>query len=113
MVQSRGMVLPSVGAGKFVAAGLPLPGCCMLIIAVVWSGVRGLICGARDEDARAIGFDEGAKPADWVKALEHRGIAVISEVQRQSASAVLQQYQQEEGCIYNAAAGAGQPGPRD
>ena len=34
IVQSRGIVTPSVGAGKFVKAGLPSPGCCMLMNAV-------------------------------------------------------------------------------
>jgi hypothetical protein len=32
--------------------------------AVPWSGVRRLACGARDEDASDIGFDEGPKMAD-------------------------------------------------
>src|SRR5512136_1453019 len=39
--------------------------CAMCLGAIPWSGVRRLVCGGRDEDARAIGFDEGAKPADW------------------------------------------------
>ena len=34
IVQSRGIVTPSVFAGKFVAVGSPLPGCCMLMNAV-------------------------------------------------------------------------------
>ncbi|HEX5974432.1 MAG TPA: nucleoside deaminase, partial [Rubrobacteraceae bacterium] len=33
--------------------------CAMCFGAIPWSGVRGLLCGARDEDARAVGFDEG------------------------------------------------------
>ena len=33
--------------------------CAMCLGATPWSGVRGLLCGARDEDARAVGFDEG------------------------------------------------------
>ena len=61
-----------------------------------------MICGARGEDACAIGFDEGAKPADWVGALQSRGIEVIRDVLRPEAQAVLQQYQQSGGLIYNA-----------
>ena len=39
--------------------------CAMCLGAVAWSGVTKLVCGARDEDARAIGFDEGPKFKDW------------------------------------------------
>jgi tRNA(Arg) A34 adenosine deaminase TadA len=35
--------------------------CAMCFGAVPWSGVQQLVCGARDEDARAVGFDEGPK----------------------------------------------------
>lgn len=38
--------------------------CAMCFGAIPWSGVSALLCGARGEDARAIGFDEGDKPAD-------------------------------------------------
>ncbi|GAB6907738.1 CMP/dCMP deaminase, zinc-binding protein [Desulfosarcina cetonica] len=76
--------------------------CAMCLGAVVWSGVRQLVCGARDADARRIGFDEGPKPAEWVAALESRGIAVIQDVQRQDAAAVLALYLDQGGTVYNA-----------
>jgi len=69
---------------------------------VPWSGVQRLVCGARDEDARAIGFDEGPKMADWVKALNDRGIIVVRDVLRGEARAVLQEYAAAGGAIYNA-----------
>ena len=47
--------------------------CAMCLGATPWSGVRRLACGARDEDASAIGFDEGEKPIQWGPALERRG----------------------------------------
>ncbi len=59
------------------------------------------MCGAHGEDAAAIGFDEGAKPADWVGALRQRGIEVIRDVEREDARAVLQQYAQAGGLIYH------------
>jgi hypothetical protein len=59
------------------------------------------VCGAHGADAAAIGFDEGAKPADWVGALQKRGIEVIRDVGRDDAQAVLQQYAQTGGLIYN------------
>ena len=39
--------------------------CAMCLGAVAWSGVRRLVCGAREAEARAIGFDEGPKPGRW------------------------------------------------
>ena len=76
--------------------------CAMCLGAIPWSGVQSLICGARDEDARQIGFDEGAKPDHWVESLEHRGIRVQRDVLRQEAKAVLLDYQKRGGLIYNA-----------
>ncbi len=79
--------------------------CAMCMGSVPWSGVRRLVCGARDEDARRVGFDEGPKPADWVHELTLRGIAVVRDVCRQDAVAVLDGYAQEGGVIYNARQG--------
>ena len=75
--------------------------CVMCLGAVCWSGVRQVVCGARDEDAREIGFDEGPKPPDWVRSLESRGISVVEDVLREHAKAVLVEYQQSGGLIYN------------
>ena len=75
--------------------------CAMCLGATPWSGVRRLVCGARDEDASAIGFDEGAKPIQWVPALERRGIAVVRDVLREEAASVLREYAVSGGEIYN------------
>jgi tRNA(Arg) A34 adenosine deaminase TadA len=75
--------------------------CAMCFGAVPWSGVRRLICGARGEDACAQGFDEGDKPADWIGALQTRGIQVTRDILRDEARAVLQQYRDAGGPIYN------------
>ena len=63
------------------------------------------MCGAHGEDAAAIGFDEGAKPPDWVGELRRRGIDVVRDVLRREAQAVLQQYAVRGGLIYNARQG--------
>src|SRR5210317_2088333 len=42
--------------------------CAMCLGAIPWSGIKSIVCGARDEDARTIGFDEGEKPTQWVGA---------------------------------------------
>lgn len=76
--------------------------CAMCLGAIPWSGVRSVVCGARDEDARAIGFDEGPKPDDWVQSLEDRGISVRRDVLREQAKAVLLEYSERGGLIYNA-----------
>ena len=75
--------------------------CVMCLGAVCWSGVKRVICSARDEDARAIGFDEGPKPQNWVRSLESRGIKVIQDVLREQAKSVLSEYSKKGGLIYN------------
>ena len=75
--------------------------CAMCLGAIPWSGVRRLVCGARDEDARRIGFDEGDKPADWIALLRARGIDVVQDVSRSEATAVLEDYARSGGPIYN------------
>jgi tRNA(Arg) A34 adenosine deaminase TadA len=80
--------------------------CAMCLGATPWSGVRRLVCGARDEDASAIGFDEGEKPLQWVPALERRGIAVVRDVLREEAASVLREYAESGGEIYNARRGS-------
>lgn len=79
--------------------------CVMCFGATTWSGVKRLVCGARDEDAREIGFDEGAKLPDWPAALEERGIAVKRDVLREEAMSVLQEYGELGGEIYNSRQG--------
>ncbi|MDG5767202.1 nucleoside deaminase [Balneolales bacterium ANBcel1] len=76
--------------------------CSMCLGATPWSGVRRVVCAARDEDARAAGFDEGPKPADWSDALEQRGISVARDLLREEAIRVLQDYVQRGKPIYNA-----------
>ena len=94
------------------AAGLPrlelvssTEPCAMCFGAIPWSGIRHLACGARDEDARSIGFDEGPKHPHWIKELEKRGISVEIDICRAEAAAVLKRYAETEGNIYNARQG--------
>ena len=77
--------------------------CAMCLGAVQWSGVRGLVCGARGEDAERVGFDEGEKPVGWKEALERRGISVIRDVCREEAATVLREYAESGGVLYNPA----------
>ncbi len=75
--------------------------CVMCLGAICWSGVKQVVCGARDKDARAIGFDEGPKPENWIQALEDRGISVVKDVLREHAKEVLKDYLKTGGLIYN------------
>ena len=93
------------------AAGMPacdlvssVEPCTMCAGAVLWSGVRRLVCGASGEDACAIGFDEGPKHPDWANELRGRGIEVVDGVLRPQAVAVLEHYRAGGGHIYNARA---------
>ena len=78
--------------------------CAMCLGAVTWSGVKSLVCGARGEDAEAVGFDEGPKVATWWQELEKRHIGVTRDVLREDAAAILSLYAQN-GHIYNARQG--------
>lgn len=97
-----------LGTHDLAAPGLPphelatsAAPCAMCLGAIPWSGVRRVVCGAREEDARAVGFDEGDKPRDWAKRLEARGIAVLQDVRRAEAAEVLRDYARRGGPIYN------------
>lgn len=98
----------SAGTHDLGAEGLPkmllvssAEPCAMCLGAIPWSGVKLLICGARDEDVRSVGFDEGAKPGNWPQDLAARGIEVIRDVCREDATAVLWDYRERGGEIYN------------
>ncbi len=79
--------------------------CAMCLGAIPWSGIRRLVCGSTDADARAVGFEEGAKPADWIGHLEKRGISVTTGVLRDEAEKVLRNYAESGGLIYNGSEG--------
>ena len=76
--------------------------CAMCLGATLWSGVRGLVCGATREDATALGFDEGPVFAESWDYLERRGVRIVRGVLRQEAAAVLELYRAKGGAIYNA-----------
>ncbi len=75
--------------------------CAMCLGAVCWSGVKSIVCGARDKDARRIGFDEGPKPQNWSQEFAERGIYVVQDVLREKAAEVLAEYRERGGLIYN------------
>lgn len=89
---------PGFPAHELVTSTEP---CAMCFGAIPWSGVRRVVTGARDADARSVGFDEGPKMATWRKELEQRGIATLCDVGREAAAQVLRDYAASGGKIYN------------
>jgi len=75
--------------------------CAMCFGAILWSGVRRLVIGARSVDAEKIGFDEGPKSRNWKSEMAARGIEVICDVGRKAAAKVLLDYGTSGGKIYN------------
>ena len=75
--------------------------CAMCLGATLWSGVRGLVCGAYKEDATAVGFDEGPVFAESWAYLERRGVRIARGVLREEAVAVLDLYRASGGAIYS------------
>ena len=75
--------------------------CAMCFGAIMWSGISRLVCGACTADAEHAGFDEGAKPENWIAELESRGIDVVTGICRSEARAVLQLYIENGGMVYN------------
>jgi len=82
--------------------------CAMCLGATPWSGVSRLVIGARDEDARSVGFDEGTKPRRWIESLQARDITVVRDVLREEATDVLARYRKAGGEIYNSARSPGE-----
>lgn len=89
--------LGALGAYTLVTSCEP---CAMCLGAIPFSGVRRVICGARGEDAEAIGFDEGDKPDQWAEKLRARGIDVAEDLCRTKALALFATYRARGGVIY-------------
>lgn len=90
---------PGVRGGPVTLATSAQP-CCQCYGATIWAGIDRLLIGARSEDVEALTeFDEGPLPGDWVGELERRGIAVVRDLHRDEARAVLRAYGQS-GPVY-------------
>jgi len=70
--------------------------------ALIWSGVRRVLVGARASDVETyVGFDEGPVPEDWVGQWARRGIEAVVDVLRDPACEVLRAYKAGGGQVYN------------
>ncbi len=95
---SHNLGAPGLPALELVSSTEP---CAMCMGAIPWSGIPRLVCAAHGDDALAVGFDEGAKPDQWQAELERRGIAVVQGINRDEAAAVLREYVDGGGEVYN------------
>ena len=93
-----------LGAGVPTVLVASTEPCAMCLGAIPWSGVSKVVCSARDEDARALGFDEGHKPEGWASKLSAQGIEVVQDVERSAGRAVLDRYAELGGRVYNPSA---------
>jgi len=66
--------------------------CLMCAGAIHWAGIARVVMGARKSDAEAIGFVEGPAGFDAAAFLAARGIAVVQDVEREAAVALLRAY---------------------
>ncbi len=87
-------------SGGFELASSTEP-CLMCMGAILWSGLRRVLCGANAADAEQIGFDEGPKPENWENEFRKRGVLVEPNLCRQRAVDVLQSYKDKGAEIYN------------
>lgn len=91
--------LASVKALELVTTSQP---CLQCYGAVIWSGLRKVVVGARGSDVEEIaGFDEGPMPSDWVGEWAKRGITAEVDVLRSEACAVLHAYKASGSLVYN------------
>jgi tRNA(Arg) A34 adenosine deaminase TadA len=95
---SFSLAAPGLPAHELVTSCDP---CAMCLGAILWSGVKRVVCGASREDATHLKFDEGPVfPASYAY-LRERGIAFVQGVCRDEARAVLEEYRRRSGVIYN------------
>lgn len=75
--------------------------CAMCLGAILWSGVRRVVCGATRDDAVRIGFDEGPVFPESYEYLGKRGLTFVHGSLRTEANAVLESYRAGGGLVYN------------
>lgn len=75
--------------------------CAMCLGGILWSGLRRLVCAAPAAAAQGIGFDEGPVYPDSYRYLEQHGFEITRGLLADEAAAVIRQYRERGGIIYN------------
>lgn len=112
-VLAVGLAQRALGSHDLSASGLPdlelacsAQPCCQCFGVVWWSGIRGLLVGARASDVESIaGFQEGPLPDHWDDRLRNRAplppVAVTLDLLRSEALMPLRVYRQSGRLVYN------------
>lgn len=75
--------------------------CAMCLGALLWAGLRRVVCAASRVDACGIGFDEGPVfPASHAY-LKERGVEIVQGLLAAEAQEVLKDYARRGGLVYN------------
>jgi tRNA(Arg) A34 adenosine deaminase TadA len=75
--------------------------CAMCLGALLWAGVRRVVCAAAREDAARIGFEEGPVFPASHDYLRSRGMEIVCGVLAEQAREVLDLYARRGGLVYN------------
>jgi tRNA(Arg) A34 adenosine deaminase TadA len=75
--------------------------CAMCLGAILWSGVKRVVCGAAREDATRLQFEEGPVFPESYAYLERLGVEFARDVMREEARQVLELYRRQGGEVYN------------
>jgi tRNA(Arg) A34 adenosine deaminase TadA len=75
--------------------------CAMCLGAILWSGVKRVVCGASKVDAENIGFHEGPVFEELYKYMTEHGVIIEREVLHKEDADVLNMYAEQGNAIYN------------
>jgi tRNA(Arg) A34 adenosine deaminase TadA len=75
--------------------------CAMCLGAILWSGVKRVVCGAAREDATRLAFEEGPVFPESYQYLERLGVEFVRSVMREEARQVMELYRKSGGEVYN------------
>lgn len=97
------LAAPGLPAHELVTTAQP---CCQCFGALWWSGVGRVVIGASGDDVTSLtGFMEGPLPDNWAARLAQRAplppVEVVHGCRRERARALLEDYVQRGGVVYN------------
>jgi len=104
------LMMAQYSVGSYTLSGAGQPGhelvtscepCAMCLGAILWSGVKHVVCGAAREDATRLAFEEGPVFPESYQYLERLGVEFVRGVMRDEARQVMEQYRRQGGEVYN------------
>lgn len=104
------MMYAQAGCGSYTLSAPNLPShelytscepCAMCLGALLWAGIRRVVCAASRADASEIGFDEGPVFAASHAYLRKRGVQIVQGLMAAQAREVMTDYARRGGLVYN------------